>query len=286
MTRPIVGRTAALLNRLRLGAINQWAKRLLARSGRDLVTVEADGLVLSGPMTALRTLTQIGAGTYEQTLTALFKAALETRQVVVDVGAHVGYYTLIAAREVGPAGRVYAFEPDPRTQPFLEGNARRNGLANVTVVRAAASDTVTTREMYLASNANRSSLHPSATLDGLERMATVDSVSVDSVLGDRKADVVKVDAEGSEPEVLRGMQRSLKPETVVFLEFNPPVLESAGDDPRRFGRWLFDAFERVERIGPEGATAIPGPPEEFANLRCTGWRDPPATVDAAPSPPP
>jgi FkbM family methyltransferase len=273
LTNPTARRSAALLHRLGLESVNRRIKRLIERSGRDTITVNADGLTLSGPISGWRTLSQIEQGTYESDEIALFRRALRPGSTVVDVGAHVGYYALVAAQAVQPDGRVFAFEPDPRTRPFIEANAVLNGLDNnITVIGAAATDGASRRDMYLSANANRSSLHPSATLDGLARMETVETVSVDEILDGRGADVVKIDAEGSEPAVLRGMARSLHPATVVFMEFNPPVLASAGEDPAAFGRWLVDRFELVQRVEGETQQAIEALPLEFVNLRLTGWR--------------
>jgi FkbM family methyltransferase len=269
LTASSTARVAAFLNRVGLGAANRFAQRLLSRAGRT-VRVNAEGLVLTGPVAALRTLRQIESGNYETLEVRLFKSSLRPGQTVVDVGAHVGFYALLAARGVGPNGTVYAFEPDPRTRPFLEENARLNGLANVKVVAAAASDKTAAREMYLATSANRSSLHPSATLDALDRMTTVDARPVDSVVAG-PVDVVKIDAEGAEPEVLRGMEGVLSRESVLFMEFNPPVLTSAGHDPNEFGRWLFERFGQIERI-EDSVSPIDAPPTALTNLRCSGWR--------------
>ena len=60
--------------------------------------------------------------------------------MIFDIGANIGWYTLLAARQVGPAGRVLAFEPDVGNAALLQQNAASNGMANVVVVPAAVSD--------------------------------------------------------------------------------------------------------------------------------------------------
>ena len=272
LTGAAVNRLGAALNRLGLTRVNRTATRVLRRLSGDRLSVAIGGLTLSGPMAARRTLSQIAAGDYESFEVQLFEAAIQSGSIVVDVGAHVGYYALLAARRAGPSGHIYAFEPDPRTQQFVVENAKRNGIENVSVIPSAASDNAGERQMYLSPHANRSSLHDSATLDGLERVETVSTTTVDAVLAGRRADVVKIDAEGSEPAVLRGMARSLKPETVVFLEFNPPVLRSAGENPDDFRRWLIESFAAVAEIGRGELKALDALPSRFVNLRCTGWR--------------
>src|SRR5262245_2134996 len=77
---------------------------------------------------------------YEPEETAFIEAALAPGMTFLDLGANVGYFTCLAARKVGPAGRVWAFEPDPRNFRLLVRSVKANGLSNVTAVRAAASD--------------------------------------------------------------------------------------------------------------------------------------------------
>ncbi|MGH9419338.1 MAG: FkbM family methyltransferase, partial [Thermoanaerobaculia bacterium] len=72
-------------------------------------------------------------GTYEQHVQALFRKALRSGSVVLDVGANVGFFTLLASKLVGSSGHVYAFEPFPRNLYFLERHIHMNGLSNVTV---------------------------------------------------------------------------------------------------------------------------------------------------------
>ena len=70
-------------------------------------------------------------GRYEPETTRLFKETVKPGMVVVDIGAHVGYYTLLAAKQVGPDGKVYAFEPEPGNHALLLKNIGMNGYDNV-----------------------------------------------------------------------------------------------------------------------------------------------------------
>jgi FkbM family methyltransferase len=238
----------------------------------DKLRVDADGLAIEGPVAASRILTQIAAGSYEALEVKLFKESLAADMVVVDVGANVGYYTLIAARIVGSGGHVFAFEPDPRTLAALRGNVVANGFRNVTVIGKAASDTEGNCELYLDSSANRTSLYQSASLERVTRREQVATTTVDEVLGQLRPDVVKIDIEGAEPAALRGMRRSLKSETVLFLEFAPPVLVSAGTDVDEFRNYLLHHFARVEMIAGGRLLPFTAVPGWYTNLRCSGWR--------------
>src|ERR671930_32338 len=122
LTGRTVARTAGFLNKVGLGRVNELAKWVLRVITGDTLRVEVDGLMIQGPVAASRILTQIAAQSYEVFEVSLFKESLDAGMVAVDVGANVGYYTLIAARIVGSGGRVFAFEPDPRTLSALETN--------------------------------------------------------------------------------------------------------------------------------------------------------------------
>jgi FkbM family methyltransferase len=155
---------------------------------------------------------------------------LSAGNVFVDIGANVGYFTLLAAQRVGDEGRVLCIEPNPSVAGQLRENVERSGLFNVTVVQAACSHTVGPRVLYLSgiSNTGRSSLS-AENVDGAE-CVKVHCVTADGLVQDHgllRIDVVKIDVEGAEFEVLRGMTDILsraKPKLVLELE--PHLLKS------------------------------------------------------------
>lgn len=79
----------------------------------------------------------LAAGLYEPSVARLFENILGEGMTMVDLGANIGYYTLLASRLVGRSGRVYAFEPDPENHQYLLRNIVANGCRNVTVVEKA-----------------------------------------------------------------------------------------------------------------------------------------------------
>ncbi len=79
--------------------------------------------------------------------------------MVIDVGANVGYYALMAATRVGPSGRVIAYEPGPAPAARLRENVALNGLSNVTVVEAAVADRPGTLHLNLVEDSEASSLY-------------------------------------------------------------------------------------------------------------------------------
>jgi FkbM family methyltransferase len=163
-------------------------------------------------------------------VTRAFAQALRPGDVCLDIGAHIGYFTLLASRLVGPAGHVYAFEPSPVNYEALRANLSRNRAANVTALRVAIGEATDRALLHEAPGTNsgratlrdvRPNLEPIAA-DGVmvDVLPAVDAIPEDHL---RRIRVIKVDVEGYEVEVLRGLAPILdlgEPLT-LFLEFNP-----------------------------------------------------------------
>jgi FkbM family methyltransferase len=128
--------------------------------------------------------------------------------VVCDLGAHVGYFTLLMARLVGAGGRVIAFEALPENAKFVEQNARINGLAQVEVVAKAVLDRSQAVEFE---SEDEDPLTMTACLTTSKGRWTVEAVSLDQHLAGRPERItfVKIDVQGAEERVLAGMRRIL-----------------------------------------------------------------------------
>lgn len=165
--------------------------------------------------------------------TALLGARIGPAMTVLDVGAHVGYFTCLAARLTGPRGLVIAFEPAPRNFELLLANVWRNGFSNVLCLPWA-----------LGAQPAHADLFLSATNTGDNRLAVdvahghrvpVRVAALDHVLALRPPiDLVKIDVQGAEGAAVRGMERLLaaSPRVLVTLEFWPAGAARFGDDPR------------------------------------------------------
>ncbi len=175
-------------------------------------------------------------GYWEKCMTDAFIARLRPGMTVVDVGANYGYYTLLAAGIVGTPGRVYSFEPNPRTFELLMKNIHVNWLGPI--VRAhpvAALDSRKQVELHITHEFQGcTSLYmpDSDPLGG--KPAVIEAVPLDEIIPD-KVNLMKIDAEGSEPLVLEGMRDILKrsPNLTIFMEFNNRLLRQTVD-PRSF----------------------------------------------------
>ena len=177
-------------------------------------------------------------GNYEKQTTTLFERILKSGMVVIDVGAHVGYFSLLAARHVGPKGKVFAFEPDPINYDLLLQNTKLNSYTNISVINAAVADSKGRRTLIQSSldSGRQSTYHHGLPESG---SIDVDTWSLDDFLATKNwpvIDLVKVDVEGAELDVLNGMNGLLErtPSIKMIIEFNPPLLQSAGVDPMGF----------------------------------------------------
>jgi FkbM family methyltransferase len=155
--------------------------------------------------------------------------------VVVDVGAHWGYYTLLAASLCGAQGRIFAFEPHPRNFSLLTKNMEANGLTNVVAVQKAVSNRAGKEKLFQASVTTSHSLcelPPEWTSGGTspKEAIDVDTVALDDFFepGSVEPRLVKMDAEGAEPLVLAGMQRLIErnPSLVLIMEFNASYMDA------------------------------------------------------------
>jgi FkbM family methyltransferase len=148
---------------------------------------------------------------------------------VLDLGAHVGYYTVLASRLVGPSGRVYAFEPDPVSYRYLVLNVEANPCANVVTVNRAVSDRAETTSFLHDPYGAESYLTGTPVLGAIE----VQTLTLDdffSSAGWPQVDLLKMDVEGSEPKVLSGMRRLSRrnPSMLLVMELNWPAWHRAG----------------------------------------------------------
>jgi FkbM family methyltransferase len=155
---------------------------------------------------------------------------LRTGDHAVDVGANIGYYSLLLSRLIGAAGQVHAFEPEPENLALLRTNLRINGCANVLVHPVALADATRLRELHLCPS-NRGD-HRLGFAPDRDRI-TVPVTTADQFLGAHaaKVDFVKIDAQGAEELVLIGMNRLIdrnRRSLTLLMELCPLALPSVG----------------------------------------------------------
>ncbi len=220
----------------RLGPITTWLRGLLSRAAPDgLSEVIVAGGALAGKRLQLNLQTEkdLWLGTYEPELQAALRSIAKERMTAYDVGANIGYITLLLMDLLGPEGRVFAFEPHPANLERLKTHLELNpGGSRVVVVPAAVGKEMGRAEFLIHPSASRGKLRGS---EG--RRATyshpieVEVLDLDSFVftGGRPApDLVKIDIEGGEANALAGMRRLMKQgRPVVVLELHGPEAAQA-----------------------------------------------------------
>jgi FkbM family methyltransferase len=158
--------------------------------------------------------------TYEPHVARQARALLRPSMRVIDLGANIGYYTLLAAARVGPTGSVAAFEPAPTNAALLARSVAANGFSNVTLFPCAVASAKTTVNLLLDDSNGRL---VGAGTPGARR---VQAVVLDDLLGpDYPVDLIKMDIEGAEGMALAGMRRIIAANRpTIICEFSPPAL--------------------------------------------------------------
>ncbi len=154
-------------------------------------------------------------GSYEHDKVLRFQETVKPGHVVFDVGAHVGYYTLLASELAGPHGQVIALEPLPRNLRYLHEHLRLNSVQNVRVIEAAVSDRSGTARFRIVPDSSMGAVTSDASADAIE----VETVSLDDLFarGEIPApNVLKIDVEGAEASVLAGAEK-------VIAEARPAI---------------------------------------------------------------
>ncbi|RII27771.1 MAG: hypothetical protein CXR31_05970 [Geobacter sp.] len=159
--------------------------------------------------------------------TAAIAARLKQGDVFFDIGANVGYYTLLASRQVGREGKVFAFEPVVRNLAYLYRHLLLNGANNVTVIAAACSESLSLA--LFSSGENFATGHIDGSAVTQENTFLVPTLSVDAVV--KKTGVspnaMKIDVEGAELSVLKGAKNTIasaRPE--IFLSTHSASLRT------------------------------------------------------------
>lgn len=201
----------------------------------------------------------LAMGAYERTESHFFRGLLRSGMTVVDVGANVGCYTALAAHGVGSFGRVIAFEPDPENLLFLQKTIVLNDFTNVIAVPAALSDHAGDGKLFLASeNKGDHQIYDS----GESRQArSISLTTFDRFAHDHhltRVDLMKIDVEGAEGSVLRGMAETMRqnPQLQLIVEFWPYGLRNAHEDPCAVLQLLQRAGFAIAVIDERGTTPI------------------------------
>jgi len=202
-------------------------------------------------------------GIYGEFETEIVKNEIKPNDVVLDVGAHIGYFTLLFAKLVGSEGKVFSFEPEPKNFELLTKNIEINNYENVITESKIVSDKNKTWTLYTfetSSGANRI-YKPNENIN--VKPIEVDSISLDEYFKNseflKRIKFVKIDVEGAELLVLKSMKSIFQNNNNIklLLEFNPKFLLEIGSKSSDFFNLLHSESFSIFFIDGKNHKLIP-----------------------------
>lgn len=232
MANPLLGLAAAAARLLpaplkrglyKLGPLSRGLRAALNRAaplGLSEVTVAGGDLAGAALLLDLQSEKDYWLGTYEMELQHAIREWAKPGAVVYDLGANVGYVSLLLARAVGANGQVYAFEPLPANQARLRRNLELNPGVNVELIPAAAAEHSGRASFALHGSDDMGRLHSAGS--PAEKSIEVKTIALDAFAKSHPTPaLVKIDVEGAEALVLQGMQQLLRArQPVLFIELH------------------------------------------------------------------
>ena len=191
---------------------------------------------------------------YEPNVTAVFVDRLRPGMHVLDIGANIGWYTMLSASLVGPSGSVTAIEPNPESAKLLEASRRANSFDNVIVLQVAAGREAGLLVLH-GSYGDAMTLAAPDDPAALTNATTVPSFKVDDLIPhEKKIDLVKIDVQGAEYSALLGASDLIKRcHPTIVSEFSPSMMPGiSGVDGREYLRFLLGYGYKVAVIEGDG----------------------------------
>ncbi len=196
----------------------------------------------------------MGLVQYEPHVTAIFKQYVKPGMQVLDIGANIGYFSLLAASLVGETGKVFSVEPNPENCKLLEASKKSNSYTQISVLQFAAgraSGLLSLNTSY--SNGTTSTLSDDIAL--LQASRTVPAMKLDDYKGlDGDVDFIKIDIEGAEYNALFGAHYLLERcKPLIVSEFSPTAMPAiSGVDGREYLKFLDSLGYDISVIGLDG----------------------------------
>jgi FkbM family methyltransferase len=199
-------------------------------------------------------------GAYEPEIAAVFNRYVKPGMSAVDIGANIGYLTMLLASLVGPSGLVVAVEPNPENIRLLEASRRENGFDQILVIQAAAGRRVAVLALNVSySNGIAAELPSNA--DAIFASRPVPCFALDAILPkDRPINLVKIDTEGAELNAVIGLSETIdRDRPVIVSEFSPGALPGISHcSGPEYLRYLIAKRYRIGVIERDGSETLYG----------------------------
>lgn len=234
--------------------------------------MEYDGhFLFAGSLDRLLALYLWKYGVLERFELELARSLIVPGSVVLDVGANIGFHAIHFAKCTGPTGHVYAFEPEPDNFAVLQANIAASGLSHITARELAISDTIGTVDLYVS--ASHRGDHRIFSTPERRNVIKVNSTTLDAMFSSspQSISLIKIDVQGAEAEVLRGMRGLLEahPEAAVVAEFSPALMREMSREPLEVVHELASLSRTIERIDETSARCIVSDLDELVHLSAT-----------------
>ena len=189
----------------------------------------------------LRVIDRSGRDWIDREAIDLIGRFLDPGETMIDVGAGIGAYSVVAGAAVGPGGRIEAFEPSPTRRPALEANLRLNGLANVQIHANLAGDG-RRLDLFVDGSGRSGRRRWSVRSEGVAQrdLLRVTSLPVDTLMRGRRCSLMRIGAAGGEMRVLEGAAGLLgRPDApAVMIGIDEQALADFGHIPSQLVAWL------------------------------------------------
>jgi len=191
-------------------------------------------------------------GVYGELDTKIIREEIHEGDIVIDVGANIGYYTLIFAQLVGKSGKVIAFEPEFKNFEILKKNVEINNYNNVILEPKIVSEKCGKMKLYFSDSdiVGHQIMTGIGVKGNIKNFVEVESVTLDDYMKklnlDEKVNFIKIDVEGAESKVLEGSTKISKKNDhlKIFTEFNREVVKNYGTEPKKMIDLLYgNGFE-------------------------------------------
>ncbi|MCV0411906.1 FkbM family methyltransferase [Nitrosarchaeum sp.] len=254
-------------NLSKYGAIQKINNRINSKLKPDFVIIEGNKMFLDDKDSLFLSV----YGYHEKTETKVVKKLVNEGDITIDVGANIGYYTLLLAKIVGSSGKVIAFEAEPRNFEILKKNVEENHFENVIVEKKAVSEKSGVVKFFIGEDSSTENqlFKPDVKHSEIE----VESISIDEYLQDKdiKVDFIKMDIQGSEPLVIEGMRKTIEKNKnlKLMMEWWPDAIKKYNIKPDKHLQELvslgFNIFEIDDNKGTITKTDVNSLMKKYPN---------------------